>query len=49
MIDPFTSFEEGAAQLHEMLVSYVKAGFTREEGMRMIIAILTAAIGGIKE
>lgn len=42
--DPMTQFAQGAAQGHELFMSYVNAGFTRAEAVAILIAILTAAI-----
>ena len=34
--DPFTTFDEIAIAMHELLDSYVRAGFTRKEGMELV-------------
>ena len=34
--DPFTIFDDAAIGLHELLESYVRAGFTRKEGMELV-------------
>ena len=39
--DPFSTFAEGAAATHEMFISYVNAGFTRVEALKIVIAVLT--------
>ena len=44
--DPITDLAAGAAQLHELYVSYLNAGFTREEALRLVIGILTAGMAG---
>jgi hypothetical protein len=45
MNDPFSTMEEGAMQLHELFSSYVKAGFTREEALQLVLAIVSSAAG----
>jgi hypothetical protein len=42
--DPMSPLMVGATALHENLVSMVEAGFTREEGMRIVLTMLTEAI-----
>lgn len=42
--DPMTQLAEGAAQGHELFMSYVDAGFTRQEALAILIGILTAHI-----
>jgi len=44
--DPLTELAEGAAQLHEVFLSYVGAGFSEAQAMQIVISILTAGIGG---
>jgi len=39
--DPFGTFADGAVIAHEVYMSYVKAGFTRAEALKIIIAIIT--------
>ena len=34
--DPFTLFDNIAIAMHELLDSYVRAGFTRKEGMELV-------------
>lgn len=41
--DPITSLAAGAAQTHELFMSWVNAGFTRPEALQMIIAFMIAA------
>lgn len=36
-----TPLAAAAAGLHENMMAYVKAGFTREEALRIVIALLT--------
>ncbi len=40
--DPISALAEGVAQQHEMFMTYVGAGFTRPEALKIIIAMLTA-------
>jgi hypothetical protein len=42
--DPLSPLMIGATALHENLVSMVEAGFTRDEGMRIVLTMLTEAI-----
>ena len=37
MNDPSTPLRDAAVVMHEMLLAYVDAGFTREEAMRLIL------------
>ena len=39
--DPTNQFAVGAISMHEILVAYVEAGFSREEAFRVVIALLT--------
>jgi hypothetical protein len=41
---PLTVLAAAAAQMHEMLLAYVAAGFSRAEGMQMICAVLAAMV-----
>ncbi len=34
--DPFTTFDDVAVGMHELLASYIRAGFTRREGMELV-------------
>ena len=34
--DPFTTFDDAAIGMHELLESYIRAGFTRKEGMELV-------------
>ena len=40
--DPLSELAAGAVQMHEMLTSYVAAGFTRAESLQIIISMLVA-------
>ena len=42
--DPLSPLMMGATALHENLMSMVQPGFTREEGMRIVLTMLTEAI-----
>jgi hypothetical protein len=42
--DPMSTLAAGAAQMHEMFMSYVDAGFARSEALQIIIGIMTAGI-----
>lgn len=44
--DPLTELAAGAVQLHELFLAQVEAGFTEPQAMQIIIAIITAGIGG---
>ena len=44
--DPITLLAEGAAQVHELFMAYVNAGFGRAEALQIVIGIITAPIGG---
>jgi 20S proteasome alpha/beta subunit len=39
-----TPLGEGANQMHELLVEYVKAGFTRKEAMLVVLEILRSGM-----
>ncbi|MER6980150.1 hypothetical protein [Streptomyces carpinensis] len=43
---PITDLTAGAAQAHELYSSYVEAGFTEDQALRITIGILTAGIAG---
>lgn len=43
--DPIGQLAEGAAQLHELFMSYVDAGFTRSEALQIIIGIIRPQAG----
>lgn len=44
--DPFGPLAEGAAQIHELHVSYQAAGFTPAESLYLVGVMLTAALRG---
>lgn len=43
--DPVSQLAEGAVQLHVLFNAWVQAGFSREEALHMITAILVEAMG----
>lgn len=40
-IDPIGPLAAMATQLHELLVAYVEAGFTRAEALHLVTALIT--------
>lgn len=40
-----TALMQGAVVLHEMFMSYVEVGFTREEALAIVIGVLTHGMG----
>ena len=42
--DPFSKLTAAAAELHEIFKAYTEAGFTPEQALRIVIAIVTAKI-----
>lgn len=44
--DSITELAAGAAQLHEVYLAYLNAGFTEPQAFELTKAILTASIGG---
>jgi len=42
--DPMSELAGAAHQMHELFVAYVAAGFTDEQAMSIILALLTATI-----
>lgn len=40
--DPITDLAAGAAQVHELYLAYVNAGFTEMQALHLVVAILTA-------
>jgi len=42
--DPMSALAGAAYQMHELFVAYVAAGFTDEQAMSIILALLTATI-----
>jgi hypothetical protein len=39
-----TALMQGAVAAHELLMAHVEAGFTREEAMQILIAVMTATV-----
>ena len=44
--DPISKLAEGAAAAHEVFLAYVRAGFTREEALHLVIAMLQTGMQG---
>jgi hypothetical protein len=44
--DPITQLAAAAAQVHELYLSYIEAGFTEAQAFDLVKTILTAGIGG---
>ena len=42
--DPMTELQTAVAQQHELFVSYIEAGFTREEALAIIKTIVVEAM-----
>jgi hypothetical protein len=42
--DPISDFAMGAAASHELFLSYVGAGFTEEQALSILLAILSETI-----
>ena len=43
-IDPISPLGEGAIQMHELVLEYQHAGFSREEALRIVLVMVTAQI-----
>ena len=43
-VDPITVMASAAAEMHEMFLSYIKAGFSRKEALYLVGQYMTAAI-----
>lgn len=41
--DPVTSLAEGAAQLHELFVAYLEAGFTERQALYLLGQVIQAS------
>lgn len=44
--DPMTLLAAAAVQMHELFRSYVEAGFTEEQAMELLIAVMNMNQGG---
>jgi hypothetical protein len=44
--DPITQLAEGAAQLHELFLAYVGAGFSENQALYLVGQMVTAALRG---
>lgn len=42
--DPLTELAAGAAQVHEMYLAYIQAGFTEQQAFELTKSILIASI-----
>lgn len=42
--DPMTELAAGAAQMHELFTAYMNAGFSHDDALQLLIAIITASI-----
>lgn len=45
-MDPFDIVDGAAVSMHEMFSAYVRAGFTEEQALAIVIAGLTAYMSG---
>lgn len=43
---PLAELAAAAAQLHELFLSYVHAGFTENQALRIVIGVITGSAGG---
>lgn len=43
--DPITALAAAAVGLHELFVSYMDAGFTEDQALRLVIGVLSIAKG----
>ena len=43
-LDPLTALAEGAAQMHEMFLAYVQAGFTEQQALYLVDSALKAML-----
>lgn len=43
--DPITSLAEGAAQLHEVYLAYLHAGFNEQQALALTKAVLVTSLG----
>jgi len=39
--DPFSALAEGAAQVHELFLSYVLAGFSEPQALYLVACVMT--------
>jgi hypothetical protein len=44
--DPITELAAGAAQLHEVYLAYLEAGFTDTQAFELVKALLVHSLGG---
>lgn len=45
-VPPLTELAAMAAQNHELYTAHVNAGFTEDQAMEILLAVITAGIGG---
>jgi hypothetical protein len=43
--DPLTPLAEAAVQMHELVLIYERAGFTRAESIQIVVALMVAKMG----
>jgi hypothetical protein len=43
-VDPMSALAEAATSLHELFVSYCRGGFTQDQSMQLIVAIVQQAM-----
>jgi hypothetical protein len=48
-VDPMTALAENATMMHELLISYVAAGFTRSEAMQVVLTITAEGMRAARE
>ncbi|MER6601210.1 MULTISPECIES: hypothetical protein [Streptomyces] len=44
--DPITVLAAAAVHLHEMHQAYVEAGFTEQQALELVKAVIVASVGG---
>jgi len=42
--DPLTSLESSAAEMHELYLGYINAGFSADQALQLVMTILSAGI-----
>jgi hypothetical protein len=47
MRQPVNTLDESAAALHEMFLAYQRAGFTTEQAMQLVVAVVTRIAGNV--
>lgn len=46
-LSPLTTVAAGAIQVHELFMSYVNAGFTRNEALQLIMLVMTSGMNNM--